>query len=413
MAIIKPFCAWRPLPSVAEHLACRPYDVMNRQEAKMQAHDNKLSFLHVIRAEIDLPDDIDEHHPSVYEQAKKAFEKFAQNGIFVQDPNACLYVYEQEWRGRTQTGIMTLLDVADYEQDIIKKHEHTRPEKEQDRITHILTTCLHSEPILTAYRQINEIDAIVAAICAQTPCYNFSTDDGIRHTFWVIEQPKTIEQLCILFKERVPVIYIADGHHRAASSAKVAQKMRNENPAHNGEEAYNSILAVVFPDKQLQIIDYNRVVKSLNGWNNADFLAQVAQKFQVETVPSAYQPDSPRHFGMYFNRQWYQLTASEQLYTSQNPVDLLDISILSEHLLKPILGIEDQRTDKRIEFVGGIRGLKELQQRVDSGEMAVAFAIYPVSMQQLLSVADAGQVMPPKSTWFEPKLRSGLAVHAF
>lgn len=413
MSILKPFRAWRPLPQLAAQIACRPYDVMNRAEAKIEAAQNNLSFLHIIRAEIDLPDTVGDYEPQVYDKAQQNFDALVQNAHLTQDPLPYLYIYEQEWQGHTQTGIMALISTDDYVQDIIKKHEHTRPSKEQDRINHMMHTHLHSEPILTSYKQVPDIDAIVTTtISNQAPDYNFIADDGIRHTFWVLKDQASIKQLCLLFDQKVPAIYIADGHHRAASSVKVALAQREQNPQHNGTEEYNFILAVAFPDNQLQIIDYNRVIKDLNGLTTHDFLAKISQKFNLTPQDKTYKPQAPRHFGIYIGGTWYQAIAHDKLYT-EHPIDSLDIAVLSDHVLAPILGINDQRTDPRIDFVGGMRGMTELERRVDNGEMALAIAIYPVSMSQLLRVADSGEVMPPKSTWFEPKLRSGLAVHQF
>lgn len=413
MSTLRPFRAWRPLPHLAHLVACRPYDVMNRAEAKAEAANNEYSFLHVIRAEIDLPDTVGDYDTQVYDRARQNFDALIKNGDLTQDPQPYLYLYEQEWQGHRQIGIMALISTDDYEQDIIKKHEHTRPAKEQDRINHMTRTHLHSEPILTSYKQVPQIDALVEqTIATQTPDYNFTADDGIRHTFWVLRNENHIAQLCQLFDRQVPAIYIADGHHRAASSVKVALALRANNPKHTGEEAYNFILAVAFPDNQLQIIDYNRVVKDLNGYTPNDFLVQVAQKFTLTKQANTYQPASPRHFGIYIDSHWYEAIAHHELYTD-HPIDSLDVAVLSNHLLAPILGIADQRTDQRIDFVGGMRGMTELERRVNSGEMALAIAIYPVSIAQLLRVADSGNVMPPKSTWFEPKLRSGLATHEF
>jgi uncharacterized protein (DUF1015 family) len=412
VSILKPFRAWRPLPNIAHLVACRPYDVMNRAEAKTEAMGNDLSFLHIIRAEIDLPDQVGDYDPQVYDKARQNFDALVQGGNMVQDQQPCLYIYEQEWQGHAQMGIMALISTDDYVQDIIKKHEYTRPAKEQDRINHITRTHLHAEPILTSYKNVPEIDHIVTTVTQQQPDYNFIANDGIRHTFWVMNQSNYIAQIEQLFAQKVPAIYIADGHHRAASSAKVALAMRQQNPQHKGDEAYNFILAVAFPDNQLQIIDYNRVVKDLNGMTTDEFLAKVAEKFTLIPQKSTYKPTAPRHFGIYIGGNWYEALAQQQLY-SEHPIDSLDVAILSNHVLAPILGIHDQRTDPRIDFVGGMRGMAELERRVDSGEMALAIAIYPVSMSQLLRVADSGEVMPPKSTWFEPKLRSGLAVHEF
>lgn len=413
MSIIKPFRAWRPRPDIAHLVACRPYDVMNRAEAKAEANGNPYSFLHVIRAEIDLSDEINDYDEAVYQKALSNFNRAVQNGELWQEESEKFYIYAQTWNGHRQTGIMALLSTDDYLNDTIKKHEHTRPSKELDRIKHMKHTHLHSEPILTAYPQVLDIDAIVAQITEQNaPDCDFTTTDGIQHTFWTIKNEKDITRLCQLFAEKVPAIYIADGHHRAASSAKVSMSEKENNPHHQGNEEYNYILAVVFPDNQLKIIDYNRVIKDLNGHTEAEFLAAIAQKFDLTAQSGTYQPQQPRHFGVYIGGIWYKAVAKDQLYTD-HPINGLDVAVLSDQVLAPILGISDQRTDPRIDFVGGMRGMRELEKRVDSGEMAVAIAIYPVSMAQLLRVADSGEVMPPKSTWFEPKLRSGIAIHQF
>lgn len=414
MSVLKPFKGWRPLPELAAAIASRPYDVMNRAEAYEEAADNPHSFLHIIRSEIDLPDTVGDYDQTVYLKAKENFEQWAKAGIFAADKGENFYIYEQEWLGYIQTGIMGLISTDDYLNDVIKKHEFTRPAKELDRINHMKVTRLHAEPILTAYPAVAEIDALVESVTKkQAPNYNFTASDGIRHTLWTIDNPVLNQTLSRLFAQKVPAIYIADGHHRAASSVKVAMDCRENNIEHDGSEEYNFILAVVFPDNQLRIIDYNRLVKDLNGLNTADFLAKVAQNFIIDPQNEPYKPDQPRRFSMYLDGKWYALTAKPHLYQDADVIGSLDVSILSNGLIDPILGIKDQRTDSRIDFVGGIRGLEELQRRTDSGEMRIAFAFYPVSMAELIAVADSGNVMPPKSTWFEPKLRSGLVVHRF
>lgn len=411
MTVIKPFKAFRPTAALAPQVAAHPYDVLNRKEAKQQANNN--SFLHISRAEIDLPDTTTDYDPQVYQQAKQNFERFVATGILQQDANDCLYLYAQTMNGRQQIGIVALTATNDYETDTIKKHEFTRPEKELDRITHIQTTHLHSEPVFMAYRQVPAIDTLIAPIVAQTPIYNFVTPDGIGHTVWLINQTAIIGQLVDLFVHQVPAIYIADGHHRAASSVKVAAAQAKANPNHNGTEPYNYFLSVLFPDNQLAIMDYNRVIKDLNGLTTNEFFAQLAPHFLVEPAPNLWKPDQVHTFSLYIDQKWYKLSALPHTYNDAHPIDGLDVTVLSNYVLAPILGIADQRTDKRIDFVGGIRGLQELQKRVDSGEMRMAIAFYPVSIAQLLQVADTGEVMPPKSTWFEPKLRSGLFVHQF
>ncbi len=411
MSTIKSFKGFRPPVDKIAEVASRPYDVLNRAEAK--AESNPHSFLRVIRSEIDLPDAINAYDSQVYKQAKTNFEQFVANGVLVQDQAESLYVYAQTMNGKQQIGLVACTSIDDYINDRIKKHEYTRPKKEKDRITHISTTHLHTGPVLMAYPQVEAIDLLIDAIVRRKATYDFTAADGIQHTLWVVENPKTIEALVLLFDKAVPNIYIADGHHRAASSTKVGLRMREENPNYNGKEGFNYFLSVLFPDNQLQIIDYNRVVKDLNGMNKGDFLLRLTEHFEVIAQTSAYKPKKVGEFSMYLNNKWYRLLAKSHTQTSTDPVESLDISILSRYVLDPILGIKDQRTDERIDFVGGIRGLEELEKRVDSGEMYLAFAIYPVAISQLIDVANSGRVMPPKSTWFEPKLRSGMVVHQF
>ncbi len=413
MAIIHPFKGFRPAKALAARVASRPYDVLNRTEAKAEAAGNPHSYLRIVRSEIDLPDALSPYDTQVYAKAKSTFEQWVSEGVLVQDETPHLYVYAQTMNGKQQIGIVAGTSIDDYQNNVIKKHEFTRPEKEQDRISHITHTRLHSGPVLMAYPHVSAIDTIIAHITAQTPENDFTSPDGIQHTLWLIANEGTIKQLVRLFDTKVPAIYIADGHHRAASSTKVGLAQRAENPNATGEEEYNFFLSVLFPDNQLSIIDYNRVVKDLNGLHTDEFLIQIANNFEVVKTPSIYKPEGDYTFGMYLDKQWYQLTAKAGTYDTTHPIKSLAISVLSDNLLDPILGIKDQRTDKRIDFVGGIRGLEELERRVDNGEMKVAFAIYPVSIAQLLAVADSGDVMPPKSTWFEPKLRSGLVTHQF
>ncbi|MGB1206673.1 MAG: DUF1015 domain-containing protein [Chitinophagales bacterium] len=413
MSIIKSFKGYRPVPNLAKQIASRPYDVLNRAEAKAEATDNPYSYLHIVRSEIGLPDEVSAYDATVYAKAKANFEQMTQENILVQDTEASMYVYAQTMNGKQQVGLVACTSIDDCLNDIIKKHEFTRPTKEQDRINHIYTTNLHSGPILMAYPNVMAIDAIINQVIAQKPAYDFAAVDDIQHTFWVIDDADKIGALTELFAQKVPYIYIADGHHRVASSTKVGLRKRAENEHHTGEEEYNYFLSVLFPDNQLTIIDYNRVVTDLNGLSKADFLAKVSEKFDVEISETAYQPQTPYRFGMYLDKKWYMLTAKKGTYEENHPILSLDISVLSDNLLAPILNITDQRTDNRIDFVGGIRGMKELERRVDSGEMCLAFSIYAVSIQQLIDVANSGKVMPPKSTWFEPKLRSGLVTHQF
>jgi len=411
MAIIRAFKGFRPAATIAARVASRPYDVMNRAEAKAAAQDNPHSFLHIIRAEIDVSDHISAYDTQVYEKAKSNFDAFVAQGILTQDAEPCLYVYAQTMHGNTQTGLVCCTSIDDYLNNVIKKHEFTRPKKEQDRITHISTTGVQTGPVLMAYPHVPAIDTLIDTITSTKATYNFTANDGVGHTFWLIDDQATIQRLVSLFKNDVPAIYIADGHHRAASSTKVGLAQRANNANHTGNEAYNTFLSVLFPDKQLNIIDYNRVVSDLNGYSASEFLAVISKNFTVEIQNAAYKPDSTYNYGLYLQGTWYKLSAKAGTFDAVHPIKSLGISVLSDNLLAPILGIVDQRTDDRIDFVGGIRGLTALEQRVNSGEMQLAFAIYPVSIQQLIDVANSGQVMPPKSTWFEPKLRSGLVSH--
>ncbi len=413
MVTIKKFKGIRPRKELVSQVASRPYDVMNREEAKEEANDNPNSFLHIIRSEIDLPDNVDDHDASVYLKARENFQSMLDKGIFQQDETENLYVYELTMNGRTQTGLVTCSSVADYFSDRIKKHEHTRPVKEQDRIDHMKTTKIHAEPLFLAYKEVADVSAIINEVRKGTPEYDFIAIDGVRHRFWVINDSGQVNNLVSLFKTKVSATYIADGHHRAASSAKVGKMLADENPNHTGNEEYNFFLTVLFPSSELQIMDYNRVVADLNGYTPEKFLQKVSVNFEVQLQNSELPKPAKLHeFSMYLEGKWYKLTAKPGTF-GNDPIGQLDASILQENLLNPILAIKDPRTDKRIDFVGGIRGLKELERRVNSGEMKVAFALYPVSMEQLILISDTGNVMPPKSTWFEPKLRSGLVVHGF
>jgi Uncharacterized conserved protein len=406
MAQIAPFRALRPRADIAKQLASRPYDVMNSQEAKEEAAGNPYSFLHITKSEINLPDNIDIHSAQVYEQAKKNLDNFIQQGYLFREEKPCYYIYQLVMNGRSQTGLVCGSAVDDYEKDIIKKHEFTRPEKEQDRINHIKTTGAQTGNVFLAYKNVAEIDALINQWKAKhQPAYDFVADDGISHTVWVVDDAATVNNITQLFADKVPHTYIADGHHRAASAAKVRKALGSQ-----ATEGSNYFLTTLFPADELRIMDYNRVVKDLNGLEPAAFLQQLEQHFTVEKTGSAFSPAQLHQFGMYLQGQWYALTAKEGSYTN-DPIGVLDVTILSEKVLAPILGIADQRTDKRIDFVGGIRGLQELEKRVNSGEMAVAFSLHPVTIQQLFDIADSGNVMPPKSTWFEPKLRDGLLTH--
>jgi len=412
MAILKAFKGIRPVKDKANIIASRPYDVLDKKEARIEAGDNEFSFLHVIKPEMDLPDDIDPYSPQVYKQGKDYFEKMYKDGVYYQDEKDCLYIYAQTMDGRTQYGIVGCAGVAEYMNNIIKKHELTRPDKEEDRKNHIRVSNLNYEPVFFTYRAVDEVDKMVAEIVSHDPEYDFTTDDGFGHHFWVINEQEKIDRIIQLFKE-VPYTYVADGHHRTAAAALVGNERKESNSDHKGNEEYNFFLAVHFPDNQLKIIDYNRVVKDLNGMSNSEFLGRLEEGFVVEDKGTdIYKPLKVHEFSMYLDGTWYSLTAKEDTYDDDDPIKCLDVTILSEQVLAPLLDITDLRKSKRIDFVGGIRGLGELKDRVDDGGMAAAFALYPVTMDQLMTIADTGNIMPPKTTWFEPKLRSGLVLHS-
>lgn len=410
MAVIRQFKAIRPTPEMAEKVAALPYDVVNSEEAAEMVIGNPYSFLHVDKAEIDLPAGTDIYSPEVYEKAKSNLEKMITDGVLVQDEKPMLYVYELTMDGRSQTGLVACTSIDEYMQGIIKKHELTREDKEQDRIRHVDICNANTGPIFLAYRTVDEISEIVDNVKKNAPVYDFTAEDGIIHKAWIIDDEETINRLVKLFKD-VPNLYIADGHHRNASAAKVGLKRRNENPNYTGDEEFNYYLAVIFPSDQLKILDYNRVVKDLNGLSEEEFIKKLSEEFDIVETEGRAKPDKAYDFGMYMDGKWYMLTAKDEI-KSKDAVKGLDVSILQDNVLIPILGIGDIRTDKRIDFVGGIRGLGELEKRVDSGEMKVAFAMYPTSIEQLMTIADENKIMPPKSTWFEPKLRSGLFIHS-
>ncbi len=399
MISILPFKALRPEAPFAKQVASRPYDVLNSKEAKIEAQGNPSSFLHITKSEIDLPEDIDTHSQLVYDKAKENLDAFISRAILFRENKECYYIYQLIMNDQSQTGLVCCSSVDDYENGLIKKHEFTRPEKEKDRIDHMKTIGAQTGNVFLAYKNIEAIDQLIEDWKKdRSAVYDFLADDGIQHTIWVINDESAIQQITQIFKEQVPCTYIADGHHRAASAAKVRSLVGS---------AANGFLTTLFPSNQLKIMDYNRVVKDLNGHQAESFLAAVKTNFEIALQPSAFKPAQLHEFGMYLNHQWYQLTAKANTYTT-DPIGILDISILSKNILEPILGIADQRTDQRIDFIGGIRGLSELEKRVDSGEMAIAFSLHPVTIQQLFDIADSGEVMPPKSTWFEPKLRDGL-----
>ena len=412
MAVLKPFRGIRPVKEKAALIASRPYDVLNKEEARKEADGNPLSFLHVVKPEMDLPDSVNEYDPLVYRTGKENFEKLLANGTFFQDQQECLYVYAQTMDGRTQYGLVGCASVQDYLDNVILRHELTRPDKEEDRKNHIRVSGLHYEPVFFAYPDVKEIDEIVASITSGPASYDFTADDGFGHHFWVISDPARIRKLIALFAE-VKHTYVADGHHRTAAAALVGEERKQHNPTHKGTEEYNYFLAVHFPASQLAIIDYNRLVKDLNGLSPSEFVAKLSLHFEVEASGSELvKPTRLHQFSMYLPGKWYRLNAKPGTFDDRDSIRCLDVTVLSEYVLSALLGITDLRKSKCIDFVGGIRGLGELQRRVDSGEMAVAFALYPVAMDQLMNIADSGNIMPPKTTWFEPKLRSGLILHS-
>jgi uncharacterized protein (DUF1015 family) len=411
MAVVRPFRGIRPQEEYAHEVAALPYDVMNSDEAREMVKDNVRSFLHIDKAEIDLEKDIDIYDKRVYEKARENLYKMLEEGILLEEERPRLYIYRQIMNGRGQTGIVGCTSIDDYMNNIIKKHEHTRAEKEQDRINHVHYCDANTGPIFLTYKANEEIERIVTDCTEKAPVYDFVSGDGIRHIIWMIDCDEDIEGLCKLF-EAVDYLYIADGHHRAASAVKVGQMRRSEFQDYKGDEEFNYFLSVLFPDKDLYIMDYNRVVKDLNGLTTEEYMLKVSEKFDVGTYEGTgpCKPSGKHTYGMYLEGKWYTLTAKEGTYNPEDPVDRLDVSILQNNLLSSILGIEDPRTDKRIDFIGGIRGLEELERRVEQG-MKVAFSMYPTTIEDLMAIADAGKVMPPKSTWFEPKLRSGLFIH--
>jgi len=412
MAVLKAFKGLRPPADLVEKVASRPYDVLNSDEARLEAKGNEYSLLHIIKPEIDLDPSIDVHNEKVYEKARENFLHFQNEGWLNEDEDEFLYIYGQTMWGKTQYGLVGCASVDDYLNNVIKKHELTRPDKEEDRMKHVRINNANLEPVFFSYPAVKEIDEIVKAfILNNVPEYDFVADDGIGHHFWVIRDKGIISSLVELF-DAIPSTYVADGHHRTAAAALVGKEKRDKNPNHTGNEEYNFFLAVHFPDNQLTIIDYNRLVKDLNGYEAAEFIEKLKNGFEItDKGAEIYKPQRLHEFSMYLEDKWYSLKAKEGTYDDNDPIGVLDVTILTKQVLEPILGIEDLRRSQRIDFVGGIRGLEELRKRVDSGEMKVAFALYPVSMKQLIDIADSGNIMPPKTTWFEPKLRSGLVVH--
>ncbi|MBL62056.1 MAG: hypothetical protein CMI30_01485 [Opitutae bacterium] len=412
MSVFQPFRGIRPQPESAPAVACPPYDVVNAVEAKGLAGDNELSFLRVIRPEIELADGVDPYSQEVYQQGRANWDRLQAEGHFRQDSAPCFYLYRLTMNGRSQTGVVGQASVEDYYNDLIKKHELTRPDKENDRVNHVRELNAQAEPVFLAYPSQAEINELVSSRTQAVPEFSFTAEDAVTHEWWTLDDAETTSRLESLFAE-VPSFYVADGHHRTAAAARVGKERRENNPDHHGNEAYNYLLAVVFPDDQLEILDYNRVVRDLNGLSEEEFLGQLAGEFEVgEPMAEPVRPAGRGEFGLYLGGHWRKLQVKDGSWDRTDPIGRLDVTLLSERVLDNILGIADLRRDKRIDFVGGIRGPLELARRVDSGEMAVAFLMHPVSMEDLLAIADAGQIMPPKTTWFEPKLRSGLVVRS-
>ncbi len=411
MATIKPFKGLRPKRDLAEKVASPPYDVLNSEEARVMAKDNPYSFLHINKPEIDLPPDTDPYSKDVYRKGADNLRRFKSDGIFITDEKPCFYIYRQIMGNHSQYGLVAGASVEEYQKNIIKKHELTRAAKEEDRVNHVNHLNAQTGPVFLTYKAVPEIDRLIDRIAAGDAEYDFTADDGIRHTLWVVEDNDNIGQLQALFA-KIDYLYVADGHHRSAAAARVYEMRKKNNPNHTGDESYNFFLTVIFPDKQMHIMDYNRVVRDLNGLSEETFINTVKERFQIEEIHgSVSKPDAKHTFVMYLDNQWFKLAAKAGTFDEADPVGRLDVSILMNNLLQPILGIGDPRKDDRIDFVGGIRGLEELKKRVDSGEMKVAFGLFPTSIEDLMAIADANETMPPKSTWFEPKLRSGLVIH--
>jgi uncharacterized protein (DUF1015 family) len=412
MAIIAPFKGYRVKKEFAKRVASKPYDIISSSEAREEARDNPYSFLHVIKPEIDLPEETDPYSDKVYEKGRENLEKLINDGILFQEPDPCFYIYAQTFQSRTQYGILGCAHVDDYINKNIREHELTRPDKELDRINIIRHHNFHAEPVFFAYKDNNKINNIVSEIIKQEPEYDFVADDGIGHHLWIISDTGIINLIKEIFRNEIPCTYVADGHHRTAAAAKIALDRKKANPEHTGKEDYNYFMAVHFPASQLKIIDYNRVVKDLNENTPSHFIQELNRSFYVtEKGTNEYKPSKLHEFSMYIDGRWYSLTSREGTFDNNNPIDCLDVTILSKQVLDPLLNITDMRNSKRIDFIGGVRGLGELRKRVDRGDMKAAFALYPVTMQQLMKIADTKNIMPPKTTWFEPKLRSGLVLH--
>jgi len=414
MKLIKPFRGLRPIRELAVKVASHPYDVLNREEAFDLAKGNLLSFLHINKPEVDMDVSVDVHDQSVYEKGRENLDRFQREGTLKQDSEEKLYVYKQVMGEHEQVGLVAAASVDAYENNLIKKHEFTRPEKEDDRVNHMVALDAQVGPVFLTYKAHTEVDALIAKVLATDAEYDFEAEDGTRHVFWVVEDATVSADIETAFAD-IKHLYIADGHHRSAAASRVKHLRQKYNPDHTGFEPYNYFLAVLFPDNQMQILDYNRIVKDLRGADSVTFLEELSTNFDIQKIDlQSAKPSSAREFALYLNKQWYKLKSNDNL-TSQideaNPVSSLDVSILQDYVFTPLLDIVDQRTDKRVDFVGGIRGLAELERRVDTEDWAAAFALYPTSIESLMSIADAGEVMPPKSTWFEPKLKSGLVVH--
>ena len=411
MAIIRPFKAIRPTKELAERIAALPYDVMNSDEAREMVKDNPYSFLHVDKAEVDLPKEIDVYDDKVYEKAKENLDKMIDSGLYIEDEKSNYYIYRQVMKGRSQTGLVACASIDDYNNNVIKKHELTREEKEIDRINHVYKCEAHTGPIFLTYRENKDISNIVNEWVKKEPIYDFKADDGVSHTVWIIDDEYTVNKLQDLFKT-VKYLYIADGHHRSASAVKVGHIKRAEKENYTGEEEFNFFLSISYPDSELEVLDYNRTVKDLNGLSKEEFLSKVKENFEIIESNEQVKPKEKHTFGMYLENQWYLLKAKKGIFNPDDPVDRLDVSILQNNLLRPILGIDDPRKSKRIKFIGGIRGLNELEKRANT-DMKVSFSMYPTTIEDIMAIADSGETMPPKSTWFEPKPRSGLFIHKF